>query len=75
MPETGCEQFEIFQSAVNTNNSVLLELWTDQAALDVHGKANKARSPLSSASCSQATASVEDYAYHRSSANRSDRPA
>ena len=38
MREPGCEQFEVFQSAVNPDKLVLLELWTDQAALDVHAE-------------------------------------
>jgi quinol monooxygenase YgiN len=44
--EPGCEQFEIFRSAVHPDRLVLLELWTDQAALDAHGEMNKTRSPL-----------------------------
>ena len=44
--ETGCEQFEIFQSALNPDKLALLELWTDQAALDAHAKVNATRPPL-----------------------------
>ena len=32
--EPGCEQFEVFQSAVNPDKLVILERWADQAALD-----------------------------------------
>jgi quinol monooxygenase YgiN len=46
MKEPGCEQFEIFQSVLNPDKLTLLELWTDQAALDVHAKVNTTRAPL-----------------------------
>jgi len=64
MPEPGCEQFEIFQSAVNPDKLVLLELWTDQAALDVHGEANKARSPLPR-ELFAGSSEREDYTYQK----------
>ena len=40
--EPGCEQFEVFQSVLNPDKLALLELWSDQAALDVHAKVNLA---------------------------------
>ena len=46
MEEPGCEQFEVFQSAVNPDKLTLLERWTDQAALDVHAQVNTTRPPL-----------------------------
>ena len=46
MKEPGCEQFEIFQSLVNPDRLLLLERWTDQAALDTHAKLNSTRPPL-----------------------------
>jgi quinol monooxygenase YgiN len=46
MKEPGCEQFEIFQSALNPDKLALLELWTDQAALDTHAKLNATRPPM-----------------------------
>jgi quinol monooxygenase YgiN len=46
MNETGCEQFEVFQSVVNPDKLVLLERWRDQAALDAHAKLNSTGSPL-----------------------------
>ncbi len=46
MAEPGCEQFEIFQSAINPDKLVLLELWRDQHALDMHAQANTKRAPL-----------------------------
>ncbi len=46
MKEPGCEQFEAFRSIVNPDKLLLLERWTDQAALDVHAKLNSTRPPL-----------------------------
>ncbi len=46
MQEPGCEQFEVFQSALDSDKLVLLELWTDQAALDAHAKVNATRAPM-----------------------------
>ena len=46
MKEPGCEQFEVFQSAVNPDRLALLERWKDQAALDVHAQLNRTRPPL-----------------------------
>jgi quinol monooxygenase YgiN len=46
MKEPGCEQFEVFQSVLNPDKLALLELWKDQAALDVHAKVNETRAPL-----------------------------
>lgn len=46
MKEPGCEQFEIFQSRVDPDRLLLLERWTDQAALDAHAKLNSTRPPL-----------------------------
>ena len=62
--EPGCEQFEVFQSALNPDRLVLLELWTDQAALDVHAEANKARPPLPR-HLFAGTSTREDYTYQR----------
>ena len=46
MKEPGCEQFEVFQSALNPDKLALLERWTDQAALDTHAKLNGTRAAL-----------------------------
>ena len=46
MKEPGCEQFEIFQSAVNPDRLTLLERWVDQPALDAHAKLNATRQAL-----------------------------
>jgi quinol monooxygenase YgiN len=44
MKEPGCEQFKVLQSALNPDKLVLLERWSDQAALDTHAKLNATRS-------------------------------
>ena len=64
MKEPGCEQFEVFQSVVNSDNLVILERWTDPAALDVHSKANATRAPLP-AELRVGTTEREDYTYNR----------
>ena len=62
--EPGCEQFDIFQGTTNSDEVVLLERWTDQAALDAHAKLNATRPPLDPAL--RAGAGVrEDYEYNR----------
>ena len=48
MREPGCEQFDVFQSAVNPDKLVLLERWTDRGVLDAHAKLNSTRPPLPS---------------------------
>ncbi len=65
LKEPGCEQFEVFQSALNPDKLVLLELWEDQAALDAHAKVNATRAPLPDGLRSGAAAEREDYAYNR----------
>ena len=65
MKEPGCEQFEVFRSAVNPDKLVLLELWKDQAALDAHGKVNATRAPLPDGLRSGIPGEREDYEYSR----------
>ena len=43
--EPGCEQFEVYQSGNNPDKLCLLELWADQAALDVHAGKNASAPP------------------------------
>lgn len=62
--EPGCEQFEIFQSGVNSDKLVILERWQDQAALDVHSKVNATRPPLP-AELRVGVTEREDYVYNR----------
>ena len=64
MKEPGCEQFEIFQSAVNPDRLALLERWKDQAALDVHAELNKTKPPLRP-ELRAGAGEREDYAYNR----------
>jgi quinol monooxygenase YgiN len=64
MQEPGCEQFEVFQSAVDPDKLVLLELWKDQAALDVHAKVNTTRAPLPPGLRAEGGGSREDYEYN-----------
>src|SRR5918995_2234996 len=64
MKEPGCEQFEVFQSAVNPDKLVLLERWSDKAALDVHSQANSTRPALPS-ELRTGTTEREDYEYAR----------
>jgi len=64
MKEPGCEQFEVFQSALHPDKLVLLERWADQAALDVHAKVNTTRPPLPSG-LRVGNGEREDYEYNR----------
>ena len=62
--EPGCQQFEVFQSVGNPDRFALLELWDDQAALDVHAKLNATRPPLRP-ELRAGTGEREDYQYNR----------
>jgi len=64
MKEPGCEQFEVFQSVLNPDNLTILERWIDQAALDVHAKANANR-PSLPVELRAGTTEREDYIYNR----------
>ena len=64
MNEAGCEQFEAFQSVVNTDNLVILEHWRDQAALDAHAKLNSTR-PSLLPELRAGRGEREDYQYNR----------
>ena len=64
LKEPGCEQFEVFLSAVNPDRLALLERWTDQAALDVHAQLNSTRPPLRP-ELRVGTGEREDYKYNR----------
>jgi quinol monooxygenase YgiN len=66
MKEPGCEQFEVFQSALDPDRLTLLELWQDQAALDAHAAVNATRAPLPTGLRAEGGAFArEDYAYNR----------
>jgi quinol monooxygenase YgiN len=62
--EPGCQQFEVFQSVLNPDKLALLELWQDQAALDVHAKVNATRAPMPEG-LRAGTGAREDYEYNR----------
>jgi quinol monooxygenase YgiN len=64
MREPGCQQFEVFQSVLNPDKLALLELWADQAALDVHAKVNQTRAPLPPGLRADG-GSREDYAFNK----------
>ena len=64
MKEPGCEEFEVFQSVLNPDKLALLELWKDQAALDVHAKVNTTRPPLPEGLRGEG-GSREDYEYNK----------
>jgi quinol monooxygenase YgiN len=64
MKEPGCEQFEVFQSALNPDKLALLERWSDQAALDVHAKLNTTR-PALRPELRVSGGEREDYQYNR----------
>ena len=65
--EPGCEQFEVFQSALDPDKLVLLERWGDQAALDVHAQLNASRRPNPALAALRADSpgEREDYEYRR----------
>jgi len=62
--DAGCEQFEVFQSALNPDRLVLLERWSSQAALDAHAKLQRERPPLP-AGLRLGDGEREDYEYKR----------
>jgi quinol monooxygenase YgiN len=62
--ELGCQQFEVFQSVTNPDKLVLLELWSDAAALAEHAKANATRAPLPQG-LRDGTGVREDYNYNQ----------
>jgi|HubBroStandDraft_1064217.scaffolds.fasta_scaffold184716_2 quinol monooxygenase YgiN len=64
--EPGCEQFEVFQSAVDPDRLVLLELWADEAALEAHRQVNATRAPLP-AGLRGAPGGREDYVFSKTS--------
>jgi quinol monooxygenase YgiN len=65
--EPGCEQFEVFQSGNDPDKLCLLELWADQAALDVHAErnANQPPNPAMAELRADGPGTREDYEYNR----------
>lgn len=64
MQEPGCLQYEVFQSALNPDRLVLLELWPDEAALDAHAKVHATRPPIPD-DMRSGTSGREYYHYNR----------
>jgi len=64
MTEPGCEQFEVFRSALDPDKLVLLEHWKDEAALTAHMEVNKTRAPLPEG-LSGGMSQREDYVFSR----------
>ena len=64
MKEPGCEQFEVFHSVLDPDRLVLLERWSDQAALDTHAKLNATR-PALRPELRVGSGEREDYEYRR----------
>jgi quinol monooxygenase YgiN len=62
--EPGCEQFEAYQGVAEPDKIVLLERWTDQAALDVHAKLQATRPPMREGLVA-GRGEREDYTYNR----------
>ena len=65
--EPGCQQYEVFQSALEPDKLALLELWEDQAALDAHAQLNASRPPNPTLTDLRADGirPREDYLYNR----------
>ena len=65
--EPGCQQFEVFQSALDPDKLLVLELWADQAALDAHAQVNAAQpsNPALAALRADGIRPREDYIYNR----------
>jgi len=65
--EPGCQQYEVFQSALDPDTLVLLELWTDQAALEAHAQLNatRPRNPALADLRADGIRPREDYLYNR----------
>ncbi len=64
MQEPGCEQFEVFQSVLDPDRLVTLELWKDAASLAQHAEAMKAN-PSKTAHLRADAGQREDYTYNR----------
>jgi quinol monooxygenase YgiN len=66
-PEPGCQQYEVFQSALDPDKLLLLEIWTDQAALDAHAQLNATRppNPVLADLRADGVRPREDYLYNR----------
>ena len=59
--EPGCQQFEVFRSALRPEHYVLLELWESPEALAVHAEGMRANPPRPTPGLSRVR---EDYEYN-----------
>ena len=41
--EPGCQEYEVFQSVEDPDKMALLEMWDDEATLEVHQEVNRRR--------------------------------
>jgi quinol monooxygenase YgiN len=62
--DAGCEQFEVFQSALDPDRLCLLERWASAKDLAAHAKLNETRAPLPSG-LRVGAGEREDYEYNR----------
>jgi quinol monooxygenase YgiN len=62
--DSGCRQFELFQSVSDPDKFALLELWDDAEALANHAKLQAARGPLPDG-LRLGAGEREDYEYNR----------
>ena len=60
--ESGCVQFEIFQSANRPDVVLLVQHWVDQAAFEAHGQITRSRG-VPGPDLRDGPASVERYEY------------
>lgn len=64
LKEPGCEQFEFFSGVADPDRLILMERWTDQAALAAHAKLQETRAPVP-AELVAGVSQREDYQYNR----------
>jgi len=62
--DKGCEQFEVFQSALDPDRLCLLERWASAEDLAAHAKLNQTRPPLPEG-LRLGAGEREDYEYNR----------
>ena len=62
--DAGCEQFEVFQSALDPDRLCLLERWATAEDLAAHAKVNQTRAPLPEG-LRLGAGEREDYEYNR----------
>ncbi len=62
--DAGCEQFEVFRSALEPDKLVLLERWSSKEALAAHAQLQRQRPPLPSG-LRLGDGEREDYEYTR----------